>query len=178
MNDDAALEVWKKPLDRFSVYSQIQVQALWDLSEEICKLLDESIKEKMFVGSGANGLNFIYSRFWLWVLGAYEVTRTMSQYSTCFSERHNSEVSAYKKKITVLRIPFAKLELKGNAKQPINAEASIYGIDVEAKDFSFQVSGEVVSMRSLMSEFVRFTKLMEPKDVLHDLRDAPRRVES
>ena len=96
----------------------------------------------------------------------------MSQHPACFSARHNAEVKAFKKKIATLRMPFAKLEFRGS-KGPINSEASIHSMDAEARDLSFRVGEEVVSMRALMGDFVRFTKIITSDDVLHDLRHAP-----
>jgi hypothetical protein len=93
----------------------------------------------------------------------------MSEYKSCFSARHNGEVAAFKAQISVLRMPFAKLQFKGNGK-PINGEASIHSIDMEKKDLSFQVGDATISMRNLIDEFQRFTQLVKLEDVLHDLR--------
>jgi len=161
----------KDPLVRFSVYSQIQAQTLRDVSTEVSSLLDSSISEEKFV-NGSN-LQVIYGRFWMWVLGAYEVTRTMSEYKTCFSTSLNSRVADFKAQISILRMPFAKLQFKGNDK-PINGEASIYSIDMKARDFIFQVGDKQFPMRWLMNEFNSLIASIKPEDVLSDLRAAPK----
>ena len=160
----------RHPLVRFSVYTHIQVQVIRDLSAEIFALLDTA-----FASDQIDGESFhkVYGRFWLWVLGAYEVTRTMSQYKTCFSERHNAEVAAFKSMVAVIRMPFAKQELKGIS-QPIENEASVSGFDQVTKDFTFLVGKKELSIRSLLSEFERLVQLVKPEDVLCDLRDAQR----
>lgn len=160
----------KDPLVRFSVYSQIQAQTLRDVSAEICSLLDSSIREEKFL-EGSN-LNVIYGRFWMWVLGAYEVTRTMSEYKTCFSSSLTNRVADFKAQISVLRMPFAKLQFKG-CDNPIDGEASIYTIDMKAKDFVFQVSDKYYRMRELMNEFNSLVASIKPEDILLDLRAAP-----
>jgi len=161
----------KDPLVRFSVYSQIQAQTLRDAAAEICLLLDGSIRDEKFV-DGSN-LNVIYGRFWMWVLGAYEVTRTMSEYKTCFSSSLTNRVADFKAQISVLRMPFAKLQFKGSDK-PINGEASIYSVDMKARDFVFQVGGKHFPMRDLMNQFNSLIASIKPEDVLFDLREAPK----
>jgi hypothetical protein len=157
------------PLVRFSVYSQIQAQTLIDLSVEITGLMESSIKDGQFV-DGSN-IQLIYGRFWLWVLGAYEVSRTMSEYKSCFSGALNRRVSAFKAQISILRMPFAKLQFKGSD-MPINGEASISGIDIETKDFVFHVGDKRFPMRWLMNEFVSLVASIRPEDVVRDLRAA------
>jgi hypothetical protein len=159
----------RKPLVRFSVYSHIQAQTLQDLSEEITSLIEGSIKDGKFA-EGSN-IQLIYGRFWLWVLGAYEVTRTMSEYHTCFSGTLNVRVSRFKSQISMLRMPFAKLQFKGSDK-PINGEASIYNIDIDAKDFVFQINDNKFTMRGLMNDFASLVTGIRPEEVLRDLRDA------
>jgi hypothetical protein len=159
------------PLMSFSAYSHGQVQTLGRLSEEIVGLLDESIEGQNIDGAG---FQRIYGLFWLWVLGSYEVTRTMSEYKTCFSNRLNTEVALFKERVSVLRMPFAKLQFQGRDRRPINGEASIYGVDLQNKDLSFNVEGKVESVRALLAEFAFLTQRIEPADVLHDQRDSPR----
>ena len=159
----------RDPLVRFSVYSQIQAQTLRDLSNEITELIDASIKDGQFVDGSK--FQLIYGRFWMWVLGAYEVTRTMSENTVCFSSNLNKKVAEFKAQISVLRMPFAKLQFK-RCNKPISNEASIYSVDMDARDFLFQVGDKKFPMRSLMKEFLGLLASIKPEDVLHDLRDA------
>jgi hypothetical protein len=158
---------WKTypPLTRFSVYSQAQVECLYRLSCESQQLLDED---------GGLGANFqkIYGNFWLWVLGTYEVSRTICEYKSCFSERINIEALKFKQRISVVRMPFAKQQHRGK-KHPINAEASVASFDSETKDMGFLIEGEIIKMRVLFSEFNSFVQSIDHDDVICDLRYAP-----
>ncbi len=162
-----------EPLAKFSIYTQIQVKHLWKLSIEIFELLDHSMSDGAFYVGEENNLNHLYGDFWLWVIGSYEVARTISQYSTCFSETYAAEVLAFKRQIVGLRIPFAKLELQGRSNQPIKNEGSIYSMDIQKKDMYFRVEEKIFSVRSLISEFNHITKNVKLADVLYDLRHAP-----
>lgn len=154
------------PLVRFSVYSQAQVECLQRLSCELTKLLDED---------GGLGANFqkIYGNFWLWVLGTYEVSRTMCEYKNCFSDRLYEDVLLFKKRIAVIRMPFAKQQHKGNGKCPINAEASVASFNSATKDMAYSVDGTLIWVRPLLAEFDSLVQSIGHADVFHDLRDAP-----
>lgn len=154
------------PLIKFSVYTQSQVECLKRVSDELWQLLDED---------GGLGSNFqrIYGNFWIWVLGAYEVSRTISEYKHCFSERLNTDVMSFKKRIAILRMPFAKQQYRGNDKRTINGEASVYDFDSDTKDIAFEVEGDVIWLRVLIAEFDRLVESISHADVLQDLRVAP-----
>jgi hypothetical protein len=160
----------QRPLIRFSVYTQMQVEAAERLGSDLTALLDSAIE-----GDVLDGLSFqpIYSSFWLWVLATYEITRTMSEYKTCFSEPLASRIQDYKRHVAILRIPFAKQQFAGR-KKPIGPEGSISAIDSSTKDLAFEVGGEVVWMRKLLSEFTQLVQSVKLQDVLCDLRDAPK----
>jgi hypothetical protein len=129
MTTDAAIsEMLKRaPLMRFSTHSQVQIETVRKLSAELIQNLDQGIQ-----GHQIDGQTFqrIYGGFWLWVLGAYEVTRTMSEYKNCFSGCLNTAVSTFKRSISILRIPFEKQQFMGRDKRPINGEASVCGFDL------------------------------------------------
>lgn len=174
MTTDAAIsEMLKRaPLVRFSPYSQVQIETVQKLSAELIQNLDQGIQ-----GHQIDGQTFqcIYGDFWLWVLGAYEVTRTMSEYKNCFSGCLNTAVSTFKRSISILRIPFAKQQFMGHDKRPINGEASVYKFDLEKKDLAFEVEGKVVWMRELINEFESLVRSIKPEDVLLDLRASHQR---
>ena len=86
-------DMWqKKPLSRFSIFTQTQVEEVQRLSTDIINLLDKSIN-----GNTVDGVSFqrIYGSFWLWILGAYEITRTMSEYKQCFTGPCAGEIENY-----------------------------------------------------------------------------------
>jgi len=53
------------------------------------------------------------SLMWFWLLGAYEVVRTMHQAKACFSERLVRELSGLRKMLAAVRMPAAK-RIAGN----------------------------------------------------------------
>ena len=93
----------------------------------------------------------------------------MSQARSCFSERLASEVTDFKKRIAKLRIPFAKQEYAGR-KKPIVSEASVSGIDCTARDFTFTVEGQTVSMRRTIAEFTVLFDSITRRDIIRDHR--------
>lgn len=166
--DSVILEMLKRtPMVRFSMYSQIQIEIVQNLSVELVQNLDQAIQDDQIDGQT---FQFIYGRFWLWVLGAYEVTRTMSEYKNCFSGCLNTAVLTFKRSVSILRIPFAKQQFQGKENRPINGEASVWGFDLVKKDLSFKVGDKVVWMRALIEEFECLVRSIKPEDVLLDLR--------
>ena len=151
------------PLVKFSVYTQAQIECLQRLSDELRQFLDED---------GGLGGNFqkIYGGFWLWVLGTYEVSRTMYEYKHCFSARLSTDILTFKKNISVLRMPFAKQQYQGKQKRPINAEASVYSFNSETRDIAFAVEDNVLWVRVLLAEFDDLMESIKHEDVLQDLR--------
>lgn len=156
------------PLCRFSVYSQLQVAAVQRLATELEYLLDAAIEDDVV---DTRSFQRIYGLFWLWVLATYEVSRTMSEYRSCFSTELGERILAYKRHVAVLRIPFAKQQFAGR-KEPIGAEASISAVDARTKDLAFSVEGRVFWVRELLSEFEELIQSIKPKDILRDLREA------
>jgi hypothetical protein len=158
------------PISRFSVYTDDQIKTLRKLAEELTSLLDSSMSEGCWDGQGSIRA---YSIFWLWVLGAYEVIRTISQAGNCFSTTALQRIKSFKQRITQLRIPFAKQEYAGRKPQsPIRNEASIYSVDTLKKDFSFEVKGAIFSVRNLLTTFEELITSIKPNDVLDDHRQS------
>lgn len=157
------------PLVRFSIYTEIQTKTVLRLSEELINKLDTGFQQDKIDGTL---FPQIYGLFWLWVLGAYEITRTMSEYNTCFSGRLNERVARFKKSISVLRIPFAKQQFQGSKNRLINGEASVSSVDCERKDLMFKVKDSEIWMRPLLTDFERLVRSIQPEDVLKDLRAA------
>lgn len=167
MEDDDYLRrlMQETPLVRFSVYTYSQVEILLDLAEQIEAHLNASISE----GKVGREWREAYSKFWLWVLGVYEVVRTMSQAQVCFSERLAAELLKFKRRMAQIRMPFAKQELKGRS-EPIGLENSIVGFNFETRDILFEVEGEPLGMRQFITEFRNLIEGISPKDVLSDHR--------
>jgi hypothetical protein len=158
------------PLVRFSVYTHIQVNALKALADEIRKLLDQSIHPQQV---NCVPLMDAQGKFWLWVLGAFEVVRTMYQYRKCFSPAAADRIKIFKDEIAQIRVPFAKQEYAGYG-GPIDGECSISGIDDVGRDFSHTVRGKVINVRPLLDEFEVLIASITPVDVAHSLKGASR----
>ena len=139
----------QEPLILFSFYTTGQVRTLQHVGKELFSLLDSTIAPASIDGES---FNRAYGLFWLWVLGAYEVTRTMCQAKSCFSTELSARLTALKKRLSVLRMPFAKQEYQGE-RAPIKGEASVAGVDTIRKDLTFEIQGVVVSTRDLVRDF-------------------------
>ena len=144
------------PLILFSVYTDIQSKTVRELGREVLESLDSGITPNPDIAGGIICSTEVthrgYGQFWLWILAAYEVVRTMCQAEKCFSPHLAGELKELKQKLATLRIPFAKQELPGQ-KSPVGGEPSIAGINLTPPDILFQVKGQVLSARTLISEF-------------------------
>lgn len=162
----------RSPLIGFSVYTQFQFRTLSAVGREILDLLDSSMAEG---SADAQAFNRAYGMFWLWLLGAYEITRTMCQAKPCFTAELSTKLIAFKKRLSALRMPFAKQEYEGGKTRiPIRTEASICSVDTMGKDFKFEINGTVVSVRDLISAFESVFGNIKREDVLRDHRDSYR----
>jgi hypothetical protein len=165
----------RDPLVAFSVYTHIQVGVLRGQADEIRSLLDASLANPGIVKSDS-GMR-AYGLFWLWLLGAYEVVRTMSQARSCFVPSVSEKLRVMKKGLAKLRIPFAKQEYAGQMR-PVGVEPSICGWDFKARSMKFCVGSEVVSVRPLMDDFESLFSSITYDDIICDHRDSnnyPRR---
>lgn len=103
--------VAKDPLIKFSHYTVFHVNYLRDLGGEINLKTDEFSCNII----DAKEFNNCYGKFWLWVLGAYEVIRTLDQNKVCFASSLQTRISEQKFVLAEIRMPFAKLELRGSS---------------------------------------------------------------
>ncbi len=158
----------ENPLSAFSIYTHIQVQILRHLGNEIIALLDNGINSNQVDGEMFNS---VYGKFWLWVLGTFEVTRTMVQAKSCFEDRLFNTLKSFKGKVSQLRVPFAKQEYPG-AKTPIRNEASIFGVDSLRKDLSFRVKDQTFSIRDMLAEFDGIISSLQIEDIRYDHRES------
>jgi hypothetical protein len=134
-----------RPLLSFSLYTDIQADVIRRVGGEI---LDISAQWTEAIDSHQRA----YDLFWLWVLGAYELTRTMDAFNHRFSEAMTSRTKALKSFLGTLRMPFAKQELKGKRKVVRN-ELSIYGYD---KGMLFEIEGNIFNSSDVIRQFIAF----------------------
>ena len=170
-NIESLEEMYRKaPFIKFSVYTQIQIQQLKLVSDEIIGILDRNKVAGVFDDDSHRS----YGLFWLWVLGAYEVIRTMHEHKQCFSEPLLQKVGVLKKELAIVRMPFAKQQLKGQRDRAIGSEPSVAGTGKEHKDLLFEIGGKSVSCRNMLKRFNDFIQSVNHEEVLRDLRDDPK----
>ena len=89
----------ENPFIGFSVYTHVQVTTVRNLGREILEILDTAFEPGIADG---NNVNRAYGMFWLWVLGSYEIIRTMTQAESCFSNSLVAKLRSLKKKVSIL----------------------------------------------------------------------------
>ena len=160
--------ILKNPIVRFSVYTHVQAKAVIELGESIKEQFDEMINDENVVDMSKGDP---YGKVWLWVIGAYEVIRTMSdpKWKSSWSDVRYCQLLEYKKHIADLRVPFAKQEHRNG--KVIKNENSIFGIDFMEKSYLYKVKGKVFNVRKEINHFESLIGDIQPEDVLHDLRN-------
>ncbi|MCG9879529.1 MAG: hypothetical protein MH472_02925 [Bacteroidia bacterium] len=131
-----------------------QYEMLIEHGDETCLLLNSTFTENMI---DAELTKKCYGKIWFWVLGAYEFSRTLSEFKGHFSLDSQKLLKALKLDLALVRMPFAKQENKhgnSNVKVPkVVAESLIAGIDNETKDFVYFIDGKSFRFRELFSKF-------------------------
>jgi len=163
MSDALTLDKLLKqnPLCRFSFYTYGQVQTLKRVGEEILRNTESW-------GSGEVIRDFEknYDLFWLWMLGAYEVVRTMDENRICFIQEVHPKIRELKNLLAELRIPFAKQQLKGSGKAPIYAELSVVGF---RGGLVFSVKSVEYNSREIIRQFFAFVDSFKFEDILQEV---------
>lgn len=158
----------QNPEFHFSTYTHLQVLTVRKLGQAINKQLDTMLATEDVVDGD---INEVYGQFWLWVIGSYEIIRTMSQAKKCFSTNLNTSLASVKANLSKIRMPFAKQEYKGKSK-PIRNEASISSFNHKTRDFAFSIGDDQIWARDLIGEFDNIFKNMEAKDIVGDHRSS------
>ncbi|MCV2872339.1 hypothetical protein OEZ71_08530 [Defluviimonas sp. WL0050] len=164
-SDKDAIEKLKDqfPILLFSLSTQVQIQALTrtrQLIENSIEVVKTSDNSSTVNGNVAQA----YDLFWLWTLGAYEVTRTMCQNKACFDPSLHQGLLDLKHYLAELRMPFAKQELARSG-QPVSRENSITGIH-EQLGMAFEVRGVVYHTIEVMDRFTRFVAKIKREQIL------------
>jgi hypothetical protein len=156
--------VERDPLQEFSFYLSGRVNVLCIFAVEIIHELDHGFTAESI---NAERVERAESLMWLWVLGAYEIVRTMHQAKECFSEHLCQDLQNLKKVLASVRMPAAKMEKPGK-KTPVTSNRSPSGWDVKNRDLLVGDPEEdtSASARWLLAEFDRVFCSIERKDVL------------
>jgi hypothetical protein len=158
------------PLSAFSFYTEVHFEVLKKTGKAICAALDYAFKESYFEGEvlhGAdhNALREVYGLFWLWTLGAFELTRTMSTAKKCFVPDMHKKLNDLKVHLAMIRSPFAKQQPRGK-REPIRGEASISGIDGTKKDICFSAEGSKFWVRDEIRTFENLIESITIRDIV------------
>ena len=162
MNENSSFDeiLVKDPLIKFSVYTHIQIKQLEEVSNEILQLFDS---QKSI---------YAYGKFWLWVLGAFAVIRTMYQARSCFDIKTQKDLCSLKNQLSKIRVPFEKQEYEWKKHKPINSEASIAGLGDNQNDMIFIINDSSISARNLIRSFKSTTAQITQEKILRDHRKA------
>ncbi len=160
----------ENPVLNFSIYSSLQIETIRDLGETIIEQFDKMIREPNIVDMSEGNP---YGKIWLWIIGAFEIVRTMSdeKWKGSWEEDTFSRILNYKQKLAELRVPFAKQEKRNKKKVPFQNEPSIYGIDHKDKSYLFEARGTTYSIRMLILEFDELIRGISLSDINHDMRE-------
>ncbi len=156
----------ENPLINFSIYSQIQVNVLRDVGNKIKDLLDKALEKEGKIENP--DFQKCYGLFWLWVLGAFEVTRTMESNKECFSPAKWKKIKDFKVKLIKIRAPFAKQQYAGK-KESVKTELSVSGFDFATKDMYFKIEGKKYFIRPLIQEFDDLIDSIKISDIISPL---------
>jgi hypothetical protein len=120
----------RDPLLAFSFYLSGRVLVLCDLADEIVANLDQGFSAEPIHGGVIGRADTL---MWFWLLGAYEVVRTMHQAKQCFSGRLAADLQDLKKHLARARMPAAKMEKPGR-RAPVTSNRSPSGWDYSNRD--------------------------------------------
>lgn len=157
----------ENPLITFSVYTQVQFQSLSLVRRELSSIKPKKREDGSYALSDHAKY---YSLFWLWVLGAYEVLRTMSENDDCFDEATAEEIHRHKRNMSKLRIPFAKQQLSGETPKKKTtqffAENSIVDFGI---GYVFEVGDKRFDSEVLMDQVLGFIGSIKRNNVLKEI---------
>lgn len=157
----------KLPLMAFSIYSAGQAQTLERIGNQLLSISkDWKTGEVVFNFTGYCDL------FWLWVLGAYEVLRTLDEKPEMFAIDVSSKTHLLKQEVSKLRMPFAKQQLR-NRGGPIYAENS--AVDI-GNGIVFQIGHEHIHSDELIEQVLGHLGSIKISDIKGELpirRDEP-----
>jgi hypothetical protein len=165
---DEVLE--REPLMGFSHYLSGRANVLLSVADEIVENLDAGFSTDCVDGRRVGRADLL---MWLWILGAYEVVRTMCQAKTCFSENALAKLHGLKKALSDVRMPAAKMEKHGKNK-PVTSNRSPTGWDVENKDLLVNdpEAQPDISARQLLSQFDQVFSTIKKDDILAHHEDS------
>ncbi len=160
--EDQLLE--REPLLAFSFYLAGRVLFLCALAEEIVANLDQGFSVEPINGDVIGRADML---MWFWLLGAYEVVRTMHHAKQCFSERLAADLQDLKEELARARMPAAKMEKPGR-RAPGTSNRSPGGWDYSNRDLLVNdpEERESISARGLLARFDQVFSSISRADVI------------
>lgn len=156
------------PLARFSQYLSGRAQALVSLSASLSRELDACFSSDAEKKHEAR--TRVSTLLWLWVLGAYEVVRTMCQARPCFSPRAFKELTALKGQLEKVRVADAKMEkINYNRREktlPITSDRRGDEWDEAARDVLIGDPSSPTSGRFLLARFPSVVNSISAEEIL------------
>lgn len=159
------------PLCLFSLYTHVQFSALQQVRAKLKRI---PLRPEGTQVISADDATEYYNLFWLWTLGAYEVVRTMSEHSQCFRSPKDEQIHALKRRLNVIRTPFAKQQIAGVKRgRPTRfyGENSIHSIS--ASGLLFCINGEEIYSEPLMDEVLDLLVGIKHEDILQRMPIRP-----
>lgn len=158
----------REPLLGFSFYLSDRNNAVLSLADEIILNLDKGFSKSPLT---TEPIGRASASMWFWVLGAYEIVRTISQAKDCFSESFVISVNELKKSLATVRMPCAKMEQK-NKKKPVNSNRSPDGWDFENKDLLVGDPENPISAKLLLKEYYNVLTSLKTEDIFKKHEDS------
>ena len=154
----------RDPLMAFSFYLSGRNNILLNTGDEIIELLNEGFTGKSIIKG--DKIQQAETLMWFWILGAYEVIRTMCQSRQCFSTHVYRRIFSLKKDLGEVRMPASKMEKQGR-QVPVSSNRSPSGWDIVHKDLLVNdPTDKPVSARALIERYDLIISSLTVKDVL------------
>jgi len=154
-------ELEREPLLAFSFILSTRNNQLMTVADEILDLLDSGISEEFIDGVQVTKAGIL---IWLWLLGAYEVVRTMCQAKNCFSSDYMEKLIPLKRKLAKIRMPDAKMEKQGK-REPVSSNRSSWCEVPKSKDLMIGDPENAYSAREIIEEYFVTIESLSPKDI-------------
>jgi hypothetical protein len=158
------------PLSRFSFYLSGRMSCVIDLGEEVLENLDCAFGEVI----RHERLSRAEMLFWFWLLGAYEVVRTMTHTSDCFADQYVDLLKSLKERLESARMPAAKMEPRRKS-VPVTSDRSPANINHEERDLQIgDPDGQLDSCRDLIRNFNEVIRQSDSSTILKRHEDSVR----
>lgn len=161
--------VERDPLISFSWYLSGRMACLLDLGDEVLENLDAAFSDDSVDIEHFGREEML---MWFWVLGAYEVIRTMCQAKRCFRAELVQHLHLLKQELAKARMPAAKMEQPGKD-LPVTSNRSPSSWDLPSRDLLIgDPTTQIISARGLLKRFKSVVSSVVPEDILGRHEDA------